>query len=159
MWMKFELRYGDKAKCQENWTQARETVPELPATPPDFLWGTNPYLDEAMAKNLVRLGFSLAVSDEQDAGTANTMLVKLQDKMESLGLRTTDLENALKNDCVVQVHIPDVGLLLIDEVDYMDDACTSQLQDCLNEGWRILAVCPPNAKRRPDYILGRRKGS
>lgn len=23
--------------------------------------------------------------------------------------------------------------------------------------WRILAVCPPNAQRRPDYILSRRK--
>jgi hypothetical protein len=39
----------------------------------------------------------------------------------------------------------------------LDDACTDNLQAHLNEGWRIIAVCPPDAKRRPDYILGRTK--
>ncbi|MCB5201706.1 hypothetical protein LH464_04335 [Neorhizobium sp. T786] len=55
------------------------------------------------------------------------------------------------------VTLPDVGLLLIDEVKWLDDACTEELQRNLDDGWRILAVCPPNAQRRPDYILGRRK--
>lgn len=55
------------------------------------------------------------------------------------------------------VTLPDVGLLLIDEVTWLDDACTEMLQRKLDDGWRILAVCPPNAQRRPDYILGRRR--
>lgn len=55
------------------------------------------------------------------------------------------------------VHIPNLGLLLIDEVQHMDDACTDALQRELDQGWRILAVCPPNGTRRPDYILGRTK--
>ena len=57
----------------------------------------------------------------------------------------------------IHVHIPNIGLLMIDEVDWLEDACTQELQSRLDEGWRILAVCPPNAQRRPDYILGRRK--
>jgi hypothetical protein len=38
---------------------------------------------------------------------------------------------------------------------HLDDACTDDVQRHLDEGWKILAVCPPNSQRRPDYILGR----
>ena len=58
---------------------------------------------------------------------------------------------------VTHVHIPSLGLLLIDEVTVLEDTCTDNLQRHLNENWRILAVCPPNGTRRPDYILGRTK--
>ncbi len=58
---------------------------------------------------------------------------------------------------VVQIAVPDLGVLQIDEVDWIEDACTQVLQGKLDDGWRILAVCPPNAQRRPDYILGRKK--
>lgn len=58
---------------------------------------------------------------------------------------------------VVHVHVPNVGLLSIAEVMVEENACTDLLQRRLNEGWRILCVCPPNAARRPDYILGRTK--
>lgn len=57
----------------------------------------------------------------------------------------------------VYVQIPHVGLLAVDEVDVIEDACTDKLRGMLDVGWRILAVCPPNAARRPDYILGRTK--
>lgn len=57
----------------------------------------------------------------------------------------------------LHVAIPNIGLLSIDEVTHVDDACTNVLQSYLDDGWRILAVCPPNAQRRPDYILGRTK--
>lgn len=58
---------------------------------------------------------------------------------------------------VIHVHIPNIGLLLIDEVQVLDDACTDNLQIELDRGWRILCVCPPNGQRRPDYVLGRAK--
>lgn len=57
----------------------------------------------------------------------------------------------------VYVQVPHVGLLAIDEVCVEEDVCTDLLQRRLDEGWRILCVCPPNAARRPDYILGRTK--
>lgn len=52
------------------------------------------------------------------------------------------------------ISVAGVGLMQVQTVDYMEDACTDALQDRLNEGWRILAVCPPNDTRRPTYILG-----
>lgn len=55
------------------------------------------------------------------------------------------------------VHIPNLGLLMIEEVTWMEDACTQELQGMLDEGWRMIAVCPPNSTRRPTYILGRSK--
>jgi hypothetical protein len=57
----------------------------------------------------------------------------------------------------VHVHLPNLGLLLMDEVTNLDDACTDELQRHLEDGWRIIAICPPNGQRRPDYILGRTK--
>lgn len=55
--------------------------------------------------------------------------------------------------------LPNIGLLSIDEVTWRDDVCTQAIQSLLEEGWRIIAVCPPNGARRPDYILGRTKPS
>lgn len=58
----------------------------------------------------------------------------------------------------IQIAIPDFALLRISEVQVIEDACTNELQCELNDGWRIIAVCPPNSQRRPDYILGRSRG-
>lgn len=35
-----------------------------------------------------------------------------------------------------------------------EDCCTDHLQEKLDEGWRVIAVCPMES-RRPDYVLGR----
>jgi len=55
----------------------------------------------------------------------------------------------------IQVAIPNLALLEIRTVQVLEDACTEKLQSELDNGWRILAVCPPNSQRRPDYILGK----
>ena len=55
----------------------------------------------------------------------------------------------------IQVAIPNLALLEIRTVQVLEDACTDELQAELDDGWRILAVCPPNSQRRPDYILGK----
>ena len=52
---------------------------------------------------------------------------------------------------------PGPSLLNVDETMLMEDACTNALQENLDNGWRILAVCP-QPQRRPDYVLGRKKG-
>jgi hypothetical protein len=57
----------------------------------------------------------------------------------------------------IQVAIPNLLLWSIDEVVVLEDGCTDSLQLYLNDGWRILAICPPAAQRRPDYIIGRQK--
>lgn len=52
---------------------------------------------------------------------------------------------------------PGPSLLNVNETLLMEDACTDALQENLDNGWRIIAVCP-QPQRRPDYILGRRRG-
>ncbi len=58
---------------------------------------------------------------------------------------------------ITHVHIPNIGLLTINEVCVLENECTNQLQQMLEIGWRIIAVCPPNGTKRPDYIMGRTK--
>lgn len=62
-----------------------------------------------------------------------------------------------KEPVTVYVQVPHVGLLAMNEVLLEENCCTDRLQSKLDDGWRILCVCPPNAARRPDYILGRTK--
>jgi hypothetical protein len=63
--------------------------------------------------------------------------------------------NISASKAIVQVHIPNIGLLSMNRVLLLENSCTDELQEKLDEGWRILAICPPNGTRRPDYILGR----
>lgn len=72
----------------------------------------------------------------------------------TMPLKSVGIDGGVHN---VYVQIPHIGLLAIDEVQLEEDCCTDVLQRRLNEGWRILCICPPNAARRPDYILGRTK--
>lgn len=81
-----------------------------------------------------------------------TMLTKMQHRADKYG-SITPME--MTTGQVVQIAVPDLGILQINETDWLEDACTEVLQGRLDDGWRILAVCPPNAQRRPDYILGR----
>lgn len=55
----------------------------------------------------------------------------------------------------VEVHTPGNALSLFNDIMLAEDCCTDALQNSLNEGWRIIAVCPQPDARRPDYILGR----
>lgn len=56
---------------------------------------------------------------------------------------------------ITQVSVANDKLLSITDVTWLENACTQELQGFLDEGWRILAVCPSNDQRRPDYILGK----
>ena len=55
---------------------------------------------------------------------------------------------------ITNISIPSSGLFAVQTVHWLEDACTETLQEYLNDGWRIVAVCPPNDTRRPTYILG-----
>jgi hypothetical protein len=56
-----------------------------------------------------------------------------------------------------EVHVPNLGLLNINQLAFATDYCTEELQRLLFQGWRILAICPQPDQRRPDYILGMHK--
>ncbi|WKV23339.1 hypothetical protein APTCPA18_CDS89 [Pseudomonas phage APTC-PA18] len=57
--------------------------------------------------------------------------------------------NSLTGSAIPGPNLQSVNRLLLKE-----DCCTDELQYALDAGWRLLAVCPQEA-RRPDYILGR----
>lgn len=55
----------------------------------------------------------------------------------------------------IDIHVPgSVSLMTVQTVHWLEDACTQDLQRWMNDGWRIIAVCPPNDTRRPTYIIG-----
>lgn len=64
---------------------------------------------------------------------------------------------AANTTSITNVSVANHNLFCINEVTWLEDACTQELQRHLDAGWRILAVCPANDARRPDYILGRKK--
>lgn len=54
-----------------------------------------------------------------------------------------------------QIHIHSQGLMQLNKVKVIENACTNELQDRIDEGWRIIAVCQQIGDRRPDYVLGK----
>lgn len=55
----------------------------------------------------------------------------------------------------LEVHMPGNSLLEISNVIVVENACTEAIDQKLQDGWRILAVCPQPDQRRPDYIMGK----
>jgi hypothetical protein len=79
-------------------------------------------------------------------------ILAIQEKFES-ALKGFDKQIEFNQKC--DVHISNLGLLNINQVGYATDYCTEALQDILNKGWRLLAVCVQPDGRRPDYVFGR----
>ena len=89
---------------------------------------------------------------EKDYSSVIETIINAQNKLEK-ALSSFDKSVEFNEKC--EVHIGNLGLLNINQVAYATDQCTESLQDILNKGWRILAVCPQPDQRRPDYILGK----
>ena len=141
-----------KDLSQQNYERLRGALPELPEAKPDWLsqlfhvdlTEIYPLLDE----------FHIVVNLHPSG--RNGMLVTLKDRIAILERDAKLTRHQLGIEgAIVQIHVPNIGLIAMNEVRVLEDACTDALQKALDEGWSILAVCPPNAQRRPDYILGR----
>lgn len=83
-------------------------------------------------------------------------MVQEAERKFSKALESFDEKIEFNQKC--NVHIGNLGLLNINQLGYANDYCTEALQEILNKGWRILAVCPQPDQRRPDYVLGRHDG-
>ena len=102
-------------------------------------------------EDLVFLG-SLGCSF-QPKDSDNLMLVKMQGMIT--GLKNDVEELRIEGRTSVVVHAPNSALMSYNKIQLLENACSDDVQDSLNDGWRIIAVCPPNCQRRPDYILGK----
>lgn len=156
--MLYKFGYNSEKDWWENldWEEVKKYHPTAPEEKPTsfyYLSSGDPmrfHPDEVQA--LAALGFKLEVVPYRGA-----MISKMQDRADrdhwDHDVSPADILEAK----AVQISVPDTALMYIDEVTVEEDFCTNALQEMLDEGWRILAICPPNAARRPDYILGRRK--
>ncbi len=144
--------YGYLEKCSDlEYTELQSVISELPEDRNKVTYLSNgPYLCEL--EEVLKHCEEVTVKP----ASSNNYMVRLEKKVEILErefkLNRTNFEHALKG--VIQIHTPNLGLLNIRSVDVSQDSCTDEIQDKLKEGWRILAICPPNANRRPDYIMG-----
>ena len=143
---------------QELWNELHELFPEqIQVWAPgknDAPWFSSTFIMdlEIAGPYFFKYGISLEIEGLGKGG----MMVKLTDRILELERDHTLLRQELHREGgIVQIHVPNLGLMMMNEVTHIDDACTDELQRLLNDGWNILAVCPPNAQRRPDYILGR----
>lgn len=91
------------------------------------------------------------IKDVPEYSVEETILHKLLSLESKLSIFDKQTEFNTK----VGVHISDLGLLNVRKVTWAENCCTEVLQNYLDDGWRILAVCPQPDSRRPDYILGR----
>lgn len=71
-----------------------------------------------------------------------------------LGLDTNTATRGVVINQKVNVAVPGLGLMMINTVRVVENSCTENLQGYLEQGWRILAICPQPDQRRPDYVLG-----
>ena len=155
--VQFDGNYGVwEAMSDEDYTELREVIPTLPSEKPKYGFYDTHFLTQDALPVVAKHKLTFSVSQDENHGVGH-MLVKLQNRLDELELRDHQENKALlaMRGAAIQITIPSLGLLAIREVQVLEDACTDHLQRELNEGWHIIAVCPPNNQRRPDYILGR----
>jgi hypothetical protein len=79
---------------------------------------------------------------------------KVTEKFDEMLRAAQKLENQQFNERC-HVHVGGGLITTYNELLLKEDVCTDVLQEELNKGWRIIAVCVQPDQRRPDYILGR----
>jgi len=87
-----------------------------------------------------------------DNGLNSEVITRLFDLTD----KYTKAQELFNEKC--NVHISGNELMRIRRVEVFNDFCTESLQDKLDEGWQIVAVCVQPNQRRPDYVLGMTSG-
>ncbi len=144
MRMKFKVPYGNVI-TDAIWEKLKAIVPEIPEKQPDYFYGEY----EGDIEKVVELIGPVEVTGKIDCWIASQLALLA----EKINAPVQNVPTSVNQK--VDVHVPGLGLLRIDEVQNFDDLCTDELQKQLDKGWRILAICVQSDQRRPDYILGR----
>jgi hypothetical protein len=93
-------------------------------------------------------------SEEPSVNNINAILQQIQDKAENLEKLYDSVKNNTFNE-KTNVHVGGGLITTYNDLMLKEDVCIDVLQEELNNGWRIIAVCVQPDQRRPDYILGR----
>jgi hypothetical protein len=134
---------------EEQWDALKTLFPDYRERDLPTYWGNESITADIETVMVVISGKGFKV--EVEVFSPHNMLTKLKDKYDH---ELEQTENYLKGH-ITHIHVPNMALLTYNEITNLDDSCTDEIQRMLNDRWRIIAVCPPNAQRRPDYILGR----
>lgn len=94
------------------------------------------------------------VPKEPDVQNMQVLLETVQNKIDSFQKQVDAFSNNTFNQRV-DVHMAGGVMSMYNELMLKEDCCTDEMQNYLNDGWRIIAVCVQPDQRRPDYILGR----
>lgn len=146
----WEKKEGVLRIPQEAYESLKKLLPKLPNDP------TKEHIDHDDHIGNVRLIMriigpeAIQIMHIFDSGEPSEF-ERLFNRVEELSAKVSD--RAFNERCRVQV--PGLGLLAMDEVKLLEDCCTDVLQTKLEDGWRMIAVCPQPDQRRPDYIIGR----
>lgn len=164
----FEFRLEVPAKYEKHPEDPAKSVTSYPQWTPSLIAMIQPFIREALkedsppsyrmltgnALEVLRLvrgtGIEITIKNEEIAATA---LESILQRIDAIAERQQSGGPVLNSR--VNVAVPGLGLLLIDQVHVADNCCTEELQRLITQGWRILAICPQPDQRRPDYILGR----
>ncbi len=157
MLMMLEFGY-DFAPTREQYATLRTFVPSLPEwteKEKDVPWGVR------HGDHLIDMELAYPVLADIGNGVKvkafkNNLLLSINERFKDLARKMLLVEAKIQhNGQLLQVHVPNNKLIEFNEVEVWEDICTNELQRGLDEGWRIIAVCPPLEARRPTYILGR----
>lgn len=147
--------YGSPKLSPENVSLLREIFPDL-SDLGDSVWSNSTIVNvESLMNVAAETGIKMTISPlkgHRVFGTDKSLIdavVELTVDMKMMKARLAS------GDGLVSVHVPNFALLSFNQVDVLEDYCTESLQDKLNDGWRILCICPPLNERRPTYIIGR----
>jgi hypothetical protein len=154
----FAFQHGAiKGMTPEKFAAVRQLVPTLPD---DQVIAEKEYWYrefQAPISEVIALGVEVVLKKAEDPAPLWAVVQRLDQldaRIMNLRLNSSTSKDQMLNE-KVSVHVPGLGLMAIDEVEVREDCCTDQLQTKLDEGWRILAVCPQPDRRRPDYVIGR----
>ena len=100
----------------------------------------------------VKKALPSAISDPTNIALA---LDKVTTKFNAMLAAAEKLEKSSSFNSKCNVHVGGGLITTYNELMLKEDVCTDMLQQELNKGWRIIAVCVQPDQRRPDYILGR----
>ncbi|WP_214771394.1 hypothetical protein [Exiguobacterium sp. s133] len=124
------------------------------------LYDSGDYLADVslLMKEFPNVQFSMKGIPKSVSNSELDVMNMMQEMAEKIEEATSRFDKQVEFNQRCEVHVPNLGLLNVNNLAYATDYCTESLQERLQEGYRILAVCPQPDQRRPDYILGRTVG-
>lgn len=130
-------------------------LPECESSEDKEAWSTfEKFLSKAFELDIIKLtssGLPFRVEGVENHEQVNDFFSRM------LFLVKENIKPPVTNNNTITINTPDTELHKFNECMVEEECCTDKLQDHLNDGWRIVAVCMQKGSRRPDYVLGRIK--